>query len=139
LERFIPGVISFYESPKRIIATLKAIEDTYPTAQICLCNDITKKFERIYRGDIYSVLEELEENSNATKGEYTCVINIEDAPPPAENQSDISIEAQLMDIVIKQNCTLKDATATLKETNPTLGKKEIYAAMLNLKNHAKSL
>jgi len=134
LERYAPGIVCFYESPKRIISTLKTIADAYGEAQACICNDITKKFERIYRGSISDVLEELEENSNAAKGEYACVINIETAPPTIDSEENTSIEAKLVDIVIKQNCTLKEAATILKETNNTLGKKEIYAAMLNIKN-----
>ncbi len=39
-----------YESPHRIEATLKMFDTLIPTAQICLCREMTKKFEEIVRG-----------------------------------------------------------------------------------------
>ena len=130
----LPGVAVFYESPKRIEATLKTIAAEYPTAQICLCNDISKKFERIYHGCISEVLAEIADNENARKGEYACVLYVEEIPIEAEASADaMSLEAQLIDILVKQGGTLKDASAALHSANKNMGKKEIYAAMLNLK------
>ena len=129
----LPGVAVFYESPKRIEATLKIIAAEYPAAQICLCNDISKKFERIYHGAASDVLTELANNENARKGEYACVLYVADIPMETELAETISLEAELIDILVKQGGTLKDASSTLRNTNKNIGKKEIYAAMLNLK------
>ena len=131
----LPGTVVFYESPKRMQATLQIIADEYPTAQACLCNDISKKFERVYHGTPHEILAQLAENPNAQKGEYACVINIEELPveAPITEPDAPSLEAQLIDIIVKNGGTLKDATSTLRETCPKLSKKEIYAAMLNVK------
>ncbi|MCL2841712.1 MAG: 16S rRNA (cytidine(1402)-2'-O)-methyltransferase [Defluviitaleaceae bacterium] len=129
------GILVFYESPKRIKTTLKMISTGFPTAQICLCNDISKKFERVYRGTAEEILEQLSQNPNGEKGEYTCVIHYK-APPiddvAEENVS--SIESQLVDIMVKEENNLKDAAKVLHEKNSKLSKKEIYSAMLKLKN-----
>jgi len=135
LAAFLPGTAVFYESPKRVEATLRIIAEVYPNMQVCLCNDISKKFERVYHGGIYEVLEMLADNDNAKKGEYTCVLymdkllqqeEVTDRPQP-------SLEAQLVDIIVKATCTLKDAGAKLREMRNDISKKEIYSAMLNLK------
>ena len=131
--------VAFYESPRRVTATLEQVAENLPNAQICLCNDISKKFERIYRGTAEQVLAELKENPAAEKGEYACIVNM---PHTAENNEDSeeesseqpSLESQLVDIMIKSGGTLKDASRKLHETHTTLSKKEIYAAMLRLKN-----
>ena len=134
IARVLPGTFVFYESPKRVQATLQIIAGEYPAAQVCLCNDISKKFERTYRGTPGDVLAELAGNPDAGKGEYACTINIEETPAEIEDENAPSLESQLVDIIVKTGCTLKDAGAVLRESHPELSKKEIYAAMLNLKN-----
>jgi len=129
LEAVLPGVAVFYESPKRITATLAQICRVFPTSQVCLCNDISKKFERVYHGGVVDVLQALEENPDAEKGEYTCVLQMAGVEE-IEEEVAFSIEAQLVDVLIKEGGTLKDAAARLSNT---YRKKEIYAAMLNLK------
>jgi 16S rRNA (cytidine1402-2'-O)-methyltransferase len=126
--------VVFYESPKRVSDTFKRISEAFPAAQACLCNDISKKFERIYRGTAAQVLEELSQDPAAEKDEYACVINHRTETTPDTHAEQITLEAQLVDIIAKQNCTLKDASRILNESTPKLSKKEIYAAMLRLKN-----
>ncbi|MCL2456580.1 MAG: 16S rRNA (cytidine(1402)-2'-O)-methyltransferase [Defluviitaleaceae bacterium] len=126
-------VVVFYESPKRIISVLELLEKKFPDSKICLCNDISKKFERIYRGNAKEILEEIV-NHPYEKGEYTCVVARGSPPPPPAEPEKFSPEARLVDIMIKSNCNLKDAAAKLKSIEQSFGKKEIYAAMLRLKN-----
>ncbi|MDR3149985.1 MAG: 16S rRNA (cytidine(1402)-2'-O)-methyltransferase [Oscillospiraceae bacterium] len=67
-------VTVFYESPLRIIATAACMAEQIPDSRVCLCNDLTKPHERVYRGTPHQVLEELQANRNAAKGEYTIVL-----------------------------------------------------------------
>jgi len=128
---FLPGVAVFYESPRRIAATLAVICENFPGAQVCLCNDISKKFERVYHGSVAQVLREIGDNPDAGKGEYTCVLQVGAlAVCGEEEEESISIEAQLVDMLVKHGGTLKDAAARLQSRYK---KKEIYSAMLNLK------
>ena len=130
------GVFVFYESPHRIKRTMELIAQKYPTTNVCLCNDLTKKFERLYRGLPQEVLNGLNSNPNSEKGEYTCVLNI----PEIDNSADLdandspSIESLLVDIMVKSGCTLRDATNELHKLCTGISKKEIYAASLRLKN-----
>jgi len=128
----------FYESPLRIHKTLTALAESHPTASICLCNDLTKKFERVYRGTPAEVLDELSHNPSAKKGEYTCIAALpmkeaEEASPTLS----LSLEAQLVDLMTKNNCNLKDAASLLHESRRPQrkpgDKKAIYAATLRLK------
>jgi len=64
----------FYESPMRIISTIEICTEVIPDSKVCLCNDLTKTHERIYRGIPVDVLQELRDNKNAEKGEYTLVL-----------------------------------------------------------------
>ena len=133
-------VVAFFESPKRIAATLKLLRENLPEARLCLCNDISKKFERIYRGTPEEVLDELMQNPAAEKGEYTCVVRL--APDSSSDSApsvSITPEAQLVEILIANSvdgngANLKEASRILLENNSGFTKKEIYSAMLRLKN-----
>ena len=126
--------IIFYESPKRITKTLCAIIKNFPESNICLCNDLTKKFEKIYRGDPEKILAELEANPDAEKGEYTCVAKMKIRKAEEAEARLFSLEAQLVNIMFEKSVTLREASRLLHDTkkkSPT--KKEIYAASLRLK------
>jgi 16S rRNA (cytidine1402-2'-O)-methyltransferase len=130
-------VTVFYESPKRIINTMELISEILPSCDICLCNDLTKLFERIYRGKPDQVLNELRANENAEKGEYTLVMCRTTAPETIVAE-DISTEAMLLDTMIRKNCTLKTAVEILAK-DKSLSKKEVYAASLRLKGFLGSI
>jgi len=134
LSEALPGTVVFYESPKRVLETLGVIAENFPGARVCVCNDLTKKFEKSYRGAVDEVLTQLAENPNAEKGEYACVIHMEEIRTEEATPTDEpSPESQLVDIMIKSGGNLKDASQSLRVQNEKLSKKEIYAAMLNLK------
>lgn len=62
-----------YESPYRIIKTLKLIADIMPERSICIAREMTKRFEEFIRGkpkDIYSDMK-----GKAVKGEITLVVS----------------------------------------------------------------
>ncbi len=62
-----------YESPYRLIKTLKTMSEIIPNRQICIARELTKKFEEFIRGtakDIYNKL-----NNKTIKGEITIIIN----------------------------------------------------------------
>ncbi len=65
--------VIFYESPHRIIKTIKEICEMDDKKKIVVCREMTKMHERIYRGDLSSVLKKLESEKH-TKGEFTVVI-----------------------------------------------------------------
>jgi len=127
----------FYESPLRIHKTLERLAEAYPAASVCLCNDLTKKFERIYRGTPSEVLEELSQNPSAKKGEYTCIVLLPAKDAVEDNTPELSLEAQLVDVMTKTSCSLKDAANLLFESRKAHrkpgDKKAIYAASLRLK------
>lgn len=134
-----PELYIFYESPKRIKDTMEVLSKTLSTAQVALCNDLTKTHERVYRGTPGEVLSELEANPNAEKGEYAMAVYYEPEVKEA-TEATISLEAMLVDVMLKKECSMKDAIALLAtdaSVSPTgsvpASKKEIYQASLNLK------
>jgi len=135
LSAAFPGTVVFYESPKRILDTLEVISENFPQAKVCICNDLTKKFEQSYRGDVADVLARLKDNPNTEKGEYACVVNMDAAGFTEEKQADDtpSLESQIVDIMIKTGGNQKKKINNLSQLEKKRTKKEIYSAMLNLK------
>ena len=136
------GVYIFYESPKRIIKTVEFFTENLPDCNICLCNDLTKKFEKIYRGFPSDILEELRNNTSAEKGEYTIVIEIPVPQTPVNGaavdtpfqKGALAIESIIVDVMTKQKCTVKDAVKYIASNSAyNISKNEAYAASLNLK------
>ncbi len=86
-EKFFKEVINskypviFYESPYRILKTLKELKLSYyhchgnfnTKLQVVVCRELTKKFETVYRGTIEEVIEKVKEDK--TKGEFVVIIN----------------------------------------------------------------
>jgi 16S rRNA (cytidine1402-2'-O)-methyltransferase len=123
----------FFESPRRVKKSLEVFDKEAPEANLCLCNDLTKMHERIYRGTPRKILEELCENPSAEKGEYTLVadLGVISETPIDFSQSN---EALLVDQIVKNGCSIKEAINALTETyKGSISKKEFYNASLNLR------
>ncbi|MCE5197023.1 MAG: 16S rRNA (cytidine(1402)-2'-O)-methyltransferase [Negativicutes bacterium] len=129
---------AWYESPLRLKATLAVLCQTAPQAEVCLCNDLTKKFERSYHGTVPEVEKEVMTNPDYQKGEYVLVVSFAKVSAAA-NEADtdaetICQEAKLVQIMRQQNCSLREAMRVFYQINQDkLSKKEIYQAGLRLK------
>jgi 16S rRNA (cytidine1402-2'-O)-methyltransferase len=64
--------VVIYESPYRIIKTLKELSMINDQLSIVVGRELTKKFETIYRGDIKEIISEL--SKRRVKGEFVIVI-----------------------------------------------------------------
>lgn len=67
-----PHTMIFYESPYRLIAFLEDALTVFGDRKCAVANDLTKKFETIYRGTLSSVSRELQKDQ--LRGEYSVVI-----------------------------------------------------------------
>lgn len=124
----------FYESPKRIEDTLKVIEEVLPNARLCLCNDLTKKFERVYRGAPREVLDEVMRNEKSELGEYALVIDMDKDDKKDDSGVVVSIEARLFDKVL-QGMDIKNAVKQLQSEG--VSRNDAYSAGLKLKEYLK--
>ncbi|MCL2051781.1 MAG: 16S rRNA (cytidine(1402)-2'-O)-methyltransferase [Lachnospiraceae bacterium] len=132
------SVFVFFESPKRIKKTLTILAAETPEAELCLCNDLTKMFERIYRGKPEEILTELSVNPAAEKGEYTLILefglNESQKMGLLTDSVSQSPESMLVDYIIKNDSSLKEAVGALAKTHKgTITKRDFYDASLNLK------
>ena len=66
------NTIILYESPHRILKTLKDIQDIFGDKEIACARELTKKFEEIKRGSASSLLAHFEKNK--PRGEFIIII-----------------------------------------------------------------
>jgi len=67
-----PHTLIFYESPYRLVAFLEDAMAVFGDRKCAVANDLTKKFEAVYRGTLSSVIVDL--NKEPLRGEYSVVI-----------------------------------------------------------------
>ena len=67
-----PHTLIFYESPYRLVAFLEDAIEVFGDRKCAVANDLTKKFETVYRGTLSSVIMDL--NKEPLRGEYSVVI-----------------------------------------------------------------
>ena len=119
-----PHTLIFFESPKRLNETLRAMATTFgPQRQGVVCRELTKTHEEILRGELESLVEQ---TTGEVLGEITIVIagyrgrgNAEDHVPAV-----LALAAEGM--------RLKDAAAEVSEATG-LRKNELYKAALRRK------
>ncbi len=63
--------VIFYESPYRILKTLKELEVMARDLEVVVCREVTKKFETVYRGNVKDVLADI--SNHKPKGEFVVI------------------------------------------------------------------
>jgi 16S rRNA (cytidine1402-2'-O)-methyltransferase len=67
----VSNTLIFYESPHRILKTMKLMLDIFGDREVSLSREISKKFESVYRGNISNLLFTLEN----IKGEFVIIVS----------------------------------------------------------------
>ena len=65
----------FYESPHRILKTLRIIENVEKNVSTVIVRELSKMYEEILRGKISSLISLFENNPDKAKGEITVVMS----------------------------------------------------------------
>lgn len=68
----LDGTLVLYESTHRIFKLLADIAEVFPQRQVCVCKEISKINEKVYRGTALELQKDMEEDKNA--GEYVFLI-----------------------------------------------------------------
>lgn len=108
-----------YESPLRVLETLKIIYEVLGNRKSCLLREMTKKYETIYRGDLVDILDNID-NINF-KGEFVIII---EGISDIIKYKDVSLEEH-MNIYMKQGYTEKESLK-LVSVDLNISKKEVY-------------
>ncbi len=74
----LPYTLVFFESPHRVLRTLREIGEVMGQRPVVLCRELTKRYEEILRGTPDSLMETLE--GRQVKGEVTLVVGGKEEP-----------------------------------------------------------
>lgn len=122
-----PDTLIFYESPKRIIKTLKVLEKTLGNRKICLAREISKIYEEYVRGTIAECIAELESRDKVL-GEFCIVVD-------KANKEDLIVTDDVIIEEIKKMLEQKQSAKDIKNILSDkfkVNKKHVYQLLLNL-------
>jgi 16S rRNA (cytidine1402-2'-O)-methyltransferase len=119
----------FYESPKRLTATLRDMNTVLGDRQTVIARELTKKFEEIRRGTLGALAEKLGAE-DPPRGEVTIIV-----APPAEEASipDEEIDALLLS-ALEQHGVRGAADEIAAVTGR--GRRDLYQRALQLRGNA---
>ncbi|MFH2012267.1 MAG: 16S rRNA (cytidine(1402)-2'-O)-methyltransferase [Pseudomonadota bacterium] len=132
-KKFIENIVEekrtivFYESPKRLQATLKDLLEICGDREIVVTRELTKVFEEVIRGKITHVLTFLRERQ--IKGEITLLVS---GKKDHNGANEISIPQLLKDYKKMYELPMKNLIKMISEEKG-ISKREIYQESLKLK------
>lgn len=122
--RDIPATLVFYESPKRVAASLSDMATVLGTDRpAALCRELTKKFEEVRRGTLGDLAADLAQNP--VKGEIVVVVD----RASSQSVSDEDLESDLMQAM--ETLSVKDA-ADLVSKAREVPRRHVYQMAISL-------
>jgi len=125
-------VCVLYESPHRLVDLVRQICEDWAGCDLCVCSDLTKKYERIYRGKCSEVLAMLEGNPSVEKGEYCMVCDISMLTPMEEKKQDISAMVLMLAEIIDKDASISEAAQAAMDAG--CPRNEVYKAKLKIQD-----
>ena len=127
-KRSLDETIIFYESPKRILATIKDMMAVFgETRRVCLAKELTKSFETILNDNLLALMDYLESDSSHQKGEFVLIVSPDDKIDFDEAKSELE---KILPILCDEMGASKAAKLASKITG--LDKKYCYQRAINL-------
>jgi len=123
-------VCVLYESPHRLCDLVRQICEEWSGCDLCVCSDLTKKYERIYRGNADEVLAMLENNPSVEKGEYCIVCDISMLPPLEEKPQAADAMVLMLAKIINEDAEIAEAAQYALESG--CPRNEVYKAKLKI-------
>lgn len=126
-----------YESPHRVLGLLGAICEVFPESRVSVSRELTKLHEQTLTGPVQDILKRFSSDERLLRGEFALVLELPEAQSDQnEAAADLSLEARIMDLIVRGN-SFGDAKAALLANGHK--KNAVYAAGLNLKKLAEGL
>lgn len=123
-------VFVLYESPHRVVDLVSQIAEIWPQCMLCVCSDLTKRYEKMYRGTAPEVLAQLSANPNVDKGEYCMAVDISMLPPREEKSApQMTAEVFLLSRILDGD-DFDEAVEAAKEAG--YPRNELYKAKLKV-------
>lgn len=119
------GTMVFYESPNRLVTTLREMEEILGNREIVVLRELTKVFEEILRGRVREVAQSLRDR--AMKGEVTLIVAGRDKAPP--QYSCVEVRARFDELREDNGLTTRDIVDVISgEMN--ISRKMVYREVL---------
>ncbi|MBQ6373728.1 MAG: 16S rRNA (cytidine(1402)-2'-O)-methyltransferase [Clostridia bacterium] len=122
-------VFVLYESPHRIVELVSALAEKWPECLLCVCSDLSKRYERIYRGAAPEVLAQLTANPSVEKGEYCLAVDISMLPPAAVGMPRPDVAAYMLSQILDGMQIREAAEAAMTAGYP---RNDVYRAKLRI-------
>ena len=127
-KRSLDETIIFYESPKRILATIKDMMAVFgETRRACLAKELTKSFETILNDNLMALMDYLESDPSHQKGEFVLIVAPADKIDFDEAKNELE---KILPILCDEMGASKAAKLASKITG--LDKKYCYQKAINL-------
>lgn len=123
----LPETLVFYESPHRLLETLKCFLLVFGNRDIVVAREITKRYEEYFRGSIEECSEYF--GNKGVKGEF--VVIVDGNKTPVVETFDMTIEEHLI-FEIENGLSKKDAISEVTKQRK-IPKKEVYQIAINIK------
>ena len=75
--------VVLFESPHRLLPSLKDTQQILGDREVCLCRELTKRFEETLRGRLSQIIEQLQ--GEKCRGEFVLVIRGAEKPKPVDS------------------------------------------------------
>jgi 16S rRNA (cytidine1402-2'-O)-methyltransferase len=118
----------FYESPRRIVDSLKDIRAVLGDRDVVVTRELTKVFEEVIRGRVDDVVAKLEEQG--VKGEITLLVG---GAPEKPGAGDGEIEALFREMEQQGDLSTRDLAARIAG-ELDLPRKRVYEVVLKLRS-----
>jgi 16S rRNA (cytidine1402-2'-O)-methyltransferase len=122
-----PQTLIFYESPNRILETLKGLLETLGDRQVSVSRELTKMFEETLKGSITKVITVLGER-NKLKGEFTVVV---EGKSDGEKDATSNIIEKELRTFREKGFSLKDSVKEVSQ-NYKVSKSKVYKEALKV-------
>lgn len=126
----IPATLIFFESPRRVVACLQAMQLAFKHRTVAVVREITKLFEEAVRGEFAEVIEHF--TKTPAKGEIVIVLSPQIKELQTSDDSWHAVDTRLTALLGQYS--LKDA-AMLVATEFSIKRKEVYQRALWLHQH----
>lgn len=122
----IEETLIFYESPHRLLETLKEMRSIFGNRKVVIAREITKKFEEFYRGSLEEAWQYFKEKG--IKGEF--VLLLEGNSEIVTQVFNTSIEEDLKNYILNGLSKKEAISQVAKERE--IPKKEVYQVSIDL-------
>lgn len=127
-EQFTPqhGTLIFFETAKRLLASLQDMHEVWLDAQICVARELTKKFEEVQTGTLTELIQHYEK-VGAPRGEVVVLVDSRTFSQPDNSRID-----ELLAIVLEKTSVRDGVDLVASVTD--LSRRDVYQRALQVKS-----